>query len=245
MNKLGPVNQEVPGIQKSEEEILRELVVANEKISQLEVDKEKLVDENARLKKENEKLSELASKDSLTGLHTRRYFEEETEKYIDNYRKFNSPEGNRRKKSIESGDLSVFMCDIDSFKKINDTFGHDFGDKILVRVGEIIRSQIRNNDIVCRWGGEEILVSLPGASGEVAAKKAEEIRALVCKIADEFKEKYPEFARIKELETSVSIGVASFGEGLDLGSTVKLADKSMYKAKEAGKNRVVVWTPEV
>ena len=123
------------------------------------------------------------------------------------------------------------MADIDDFKKVNDTYGHAVGDQVLVEVAKIITNDVRDEDCVCRWGGEEILV-LIRESAETAAFVAERI----CKdIAA---------ARIDTDSTKIAItltlGVAQYKNGENIYSVIERADSCMYTGKSRGKNQVVM-----
>lgn len=174
----------------------------------------------AELKVENKKLKHDLIHDHLTGLKTRKYFEERVEETISSLK---NPENEKRKEGFSS--FSVLFCDIDNFKKINDALGHKEGDNVLKKVSEIINSKVRAVDIVCRWGGEEIMVGLLGADENEAAEKAEEIRIAVER-------------EIKNIGVTISIGVASYEKGLNMKLIVERGDKAMYLAKEEGKNKV-------
>ena len=125
----------------------------------------------------------------------------------------------------ELKNYSLLLIDIDHFKNINDTYGHDVGDKILETLGEVLKKSVRAGDIVCRWGGEEFLVILPDTSIKEAVKIAEKIRKKV---------KENSFDNVK---ITVSIGIAAF-EG-DFEKAFKKADENLYKAKKSGRDRVV------
>lgn len=148
-------------------------------------------------------------RDKLTGAFTRSYFEEE-KKYI---------------RSAYSS-YTVLMMDIDFFKKINDTYGHDVGDKVLRAVAGIIRKSVREEDLVIRYGGEEFLVLLKnGTSLSVAERIAERIRKNV------------ESSKVEGLKVSISVGVAQHHE---LEKAIKLADEALYVSKRGGRNRTTV-----
>ncbi|MEF9425655.1 MAG: GGDEF domain-containing protein, partial [Candidatus Mariimomonas ferrooxydans] len=128
--------------------------------------------------------------------------------------------------------VGVMMIDIDHFKQINDTHGHQKGDEVLKKVAGIIKGKIRASDIVGRYGGEEILVFLPEVKSEALTDTAEKIRSGVEKGTEE------------DIPVTISIGCT---KGLirgdvekELAGLIKTADECMYKAKEAGRNRVVV-----
>jgi len=164
--------------------------------------------------------------DSLTGLKTRNFFNEEALKF------FNSisveREKKRRKSSFE--EISFIFFDIDFFKNINDTHGHLAGDEVLKAVARTIEGSIRDEDIACRWGGEEMVVALLGADESEAKRKVEEIRLLVEKLV---------FKNTAELKVTLSAGVASFYGGANFEDVLAQADRALYKAKEGGRNKVV------
>jgi len=130
--------------------------------------------------------------------------------------------------------IGVIMLDIDHFKAFNDGFGHAAGDQMLRSIGKLILSHLRAGDIACRYGGEELLLILPEATVEAAARRAEDLRT-----------------RAKKLEVThgdtalgpvtVSLGVAVFpGNGRTRDELLASADASLYKAKQGGRDRVVV-----
>jgi len=126
---------------------------------------------------------------------------------------------------------SLLMLDIDDFKKINDGYGHDFGDKVLTDLGQVLLKCIRNYDDVVRYGGEEFLVVLYRAGIKEALTVAERIRQKF------WETKYDE---VPGLRVSVSIGVAEGTGTENLWETIKRADTALYEAKRKGKNRVEV-----
>ena len=117
----------------------------------------------------------------------------------------------------------MLFCDLDKFKEINDTRGHNEGDAVLKKVSEIIKSKVRAFDIVCRWGGDEIAVGLFGANEEEAAKTGEKIRATVEK-------------EMKGTGVTMSIGAVAYEKGLSMESTITRADEAMYLAKQKRNN---------
>ncbi|ACM93567.1 diguanylate cyclase [Nautilia profundicola AmH] len=122
-------------------------------------------------------------------------------------------------------DYSVLVLDVDHFKQINDTYGHNVGDEILKRFVDVVRNTIRKNDIFCRWGGEEFVIILPDTDKETAKLVAEKIRKTV------------ENTDFDNLKITVSIGVAQ--KEKNFNETFKIADMKLYEAKELGRNRVV------
>jgi diguanylate cyclase (GGDEF)-like protein len=173
--------------------------------------------------------------DPLTGLKTRAFFEEEVSTFLEVIlQQGESPEAGapRRKERFGFRNLSVIFFDIDHFKKVNDTYGHNTGDLVLKLVAQTIQASLRTGDTVARWGGEEIVASLLGATEEDAAAKAEEIRKQIEKL---------KFKGVPKLSVTISAGVAGYIKGLDLHKLVKRADQALYEAKEDGRNRVAMY----
>ena len=123
--------------------------------------------------------------------------------------------------------LGVIMLDIDHFKQINDTHGHLTGDRVLVELAGIIRSQLRSTDIVGRWGGEEFLVIFHGTSLAVMTEVAEKLRVAIAEAA------FPKVGT-----ATASFGLTVYLPGDTAESLVDRADKALYKAKSGGRNRV-------
>lgn len=168
--------------------------------------------------------------DSLTGLKTRAFFEEETQTYLD---AIAGVDAGKRREWFGFKNLSVLFFDVDHFKKINDNFGHDMGDKVLKKVSETIMTSLRGGDTAARWGGEEIVASLLGAHEKDAKIKAEEIRQSIEKI---------KFTDSPDLKITVSIGVATVQSGMNCHDIVRCADKAMYIAKKKGRNKVISYS---
>ncbi len=160
-----------------------------------------------------------SSIDKMTGTYVRKYFEKLLVQTIEVANDLNQH-------------LSIIMCDIDHFKSVNDTYGHQRGDFILQEVGKVIRESIRATDYVGRYGGEEFIVLLPGAGKTVAFEIAEKIRI-------NFKEAH---LLGEEVDLTTSCGVASFPEdGTTKDLIIEKADQALYNAKERGRNQTVVW----
>ncbi len=186
---------------------------------------ERLKNENAELKALIEQLKKDAIHDKLTGLKTRDFL---MTKLNDDVEVISGPErkAERRKKKFET--LSVLFCDIDFFKEANDNHGHDFGDKILKEVGELLEANVRESDTVCRWGGDEMVISLSGANEREATQKAEQLRKKI----EELVEKYKEDPAYSDFKISLSIGVSEFKNGLSAEELTERGDRAMYLAKE-------------
>ena len=126
------------------------------------------------------------------------------------------------------------MLDIDFFKKVNDTYGHDFGDKVLIAVAKASRNQLRKTDLLARFGGEEFCFLFAETDLNGAALIAERIRLAISKL--EF-----HFEKIR-FSVTVSIGVSGLLDSNDnMENMIKRSDTSLYKAKENGRNRIVIW----
>ncbi len=193
--------------------------------------------EESKLKKRIEELENLVEvletdliHDKLTGLKTRGFFEQEVKTYFSVASRSSSRETSRRRGWFGFSQISIIFFDIDNFKSINDTLGHQVGDDVLKSVAETIKISVRDGDIAARWGGEELVVALVGASEKDAMYKAEEIRSHV---------EETRFGKYPDLKVTVSGGVSSANLGLTFEDTVDRADKALYKAKHSGKNRIV------
>ena len=193
--------------------------------------KDKLI---AELQNEIVQLEDNLIHDPLTGLKTRAFFDHEVSVFLDIIRQSHPySDSSKRKERFGFRNLSIIFFDLDFFKKVNDKHGHDAGDVVLKKVAETIALSMRAGDTVARWGGEEIVVSLLGASEKDASIKAEEIRQMIEKL------KFPE---LPGLEVTISAGVASSENGLSLEELIKRADQALYKAKESGRNKVVTYS---
>jgi diguanylate cyclase (GGDEF)-like protein len=127
------------------------------------------------------------------------------------------------------GDLSIIMVDIDHFKKVNDTFGHESGDMVLKEVASVLKNNIRQTDFIGRWGGEEFIIICTATNLEEASNLANKLR-----------EKVKEYSYSVKSEQTASFGVASFIADEDSKSFFVRADKALYNAKKLGRNRVEV-----
>jgi diguanylate cyclase (GGDEF)-like protein len=161
-----------------------------------------------------QELTRAATVDSVTGLYNRRYFEDRLQAELQRARR-------------QQQSLALLMVDIDDFKRINDTFGHQAGDRALKEVAELLRSGVRIFDDCARYGGEEFTILMPGATAEMAVQAAERVRRRI-----------EESSRRDNLTITVSVGVAMLGDGETSDDLIGAADGALSAAKQAGKNRV-------
>jgi diguanylate cyclase (GGDEF)-like protein len=163
-----------------------------------------------------EQLQDQAERDWLTGLHNRRYFARELDRLLTEQR---------------SGWFSLAVVDLDHFKSINDRFGHEIGDHVLVRVATLLCDVLRQSDIVVRSGGEEFLVLMPATEARAAIACCERICQ---RIRDESWEHIA-----AGLAVTASVGVASTDDPDQLAALTRSADQRLYEAKRSGRDRVV------
>jgi diguanylate cyclase (GGDEF)-like protein/PAS domain S-box-containing protein len=166
-----------------------------------------------------ETLRNQAIRDGLTGLFNRRYLEETLERELSRGKRQGNP-------------LGVIMLDLDHFKEYNDTFGHNAGDELLCALGQLLQEEVRREDIACRFGGEEFLLIMPGASLEIVQERANKLNLSVKRL-------HKNSPGLKPI--TISAGVAIFpdhgGNGKDV---IRAADAALYRAKEAGRDCVMV-----
>ena len=171
------------------------------------------------LKETQRYLKELASTDPLTKLYNRRYFIEIGTSLLHlAYR--------------DKIALSLIMIDIDNFKSVNDTYGHDIGDKVIINIATIMNLCARESDVACRFGGEEFILLLPATSKTGGVTLANKLRKRIESSVIESEQ--------GRFNVTVSIGLTTLQEKDDLDTLIKRADIALYKAKESGKNRVCV-----
>ena len=156
----------------------------------------------------------LATTDSLTGIANRREFSRVLEVEMERAKRYGAP-------------LSLLMYDLDHFKRVNDTFGHDVGDDVLRAVTEVAKANIRTSDVAARWGGEEFLVLMPQSNLAAARSAAEKLRQAIGQ------------CRFDKVNTiTVSFGVTEWTPQDDSNALLKRVDDALYQAKENGRNRV-------
>jgi diguanylate cyclase (GGDEF)-like protein len=188
-----------------------EMAAARRQADALALKNRQLEEANAELAEAREQLRELADRDPLTGLHNRRYL--------------------ARTSAREHAEaVSFAVADIDHFKAINDVFGHQVGDRVLVRIAELLVTHLRTQDVVVRLGGEEFALLMPGAEPPEASVCCERLREVI--------EEEPWEAIAPGLAVTASFGVASAAAGCDFGELERTADDRLYAAKRAGRNQI-------
>jgi diguanylate cyclase (GGDEF)-like protein len=166
------------------------------------------------------RLETVAARDSLTGLDTRRAFEAKAARVMEHC-------------SARQHGFACLLFDLDHFKRINDQHGHDVGDAVLKQVALALQAGVRADDIVCRWGGEEVLVLLSKCGRTDAGERAEALRAAVGAIRA--------VSLSSGSRVTTSVGVACFpDDGEDLAHVIRSADRALYRAKAAGRDRVAL-----
>ncbi len=159
-----------------------------------------------------------ARTDELTGLSNRRDMKEQLDKEFYRHQRHNSY-------------FSVILMDIDHFKDVNDTHGHDAGDAVLTEFAALVKELSRKIDVISRWGGEEFLMLLPDTSLVQALAMAERLRSAV--------EAHSFNYKIKTIPVTISVGVCSISQNSDINSLLKQTDIHLYEAKIKGRNRVI------
>ena len=191
---------------KELEETRKELEEKVERLEQLEEE----------LRETNKVLKNQAITDSLTGLFNRRFFIDSLSRKLYDSNRYFWP-------------LSLFMFDVDNFKEINDNFGHVFGDKVLAKIGEILKTGMRKTDYAGRYGGDEFLILFTNASKDVAFNLAEKIRNAIKEV---------EFEEHPEVKVTISGGLLENVNDINPDSFINKVDKMLYKAKKNGRDRV-------
>jgi len=176
--------------------------------------RQELAERNEQLLAQAFKMEELATHDALTGVYNRRKFNELTAVELERVRRYGEP-------------LSFVLLDIDHFKRVNDTLGHEAGDEVLVALAEVLRDAVRAVDSVARWGGEEFVALLPQVEEGGAVELAERLRLTVRE-------------RALAGGVTVSCGVAQHRPPESADDLFARADRALYRAKEGGRDRVEV-----
>lgn len=172
---------------------------------------------NNKLTQMNNELAKFAKLDALTGLYNRRGMEPYFDEFCNSGKNF-----------------FVCLCDIDDFKRVNDSYGHEAGDDVIKTVARIIRHDIRTGDYVCRWGGEEFVFMITADTEKEAIEVVEAIRSDI--------ENFVMLFNGTCIRFTLTLGVTHYNQGENIGETIARADENMYQGKRAGKNVVVMGT---
>lgn len=186
----------------------------NAKINRLirklkEIDDPELTELVHELIEERHNLNNEIKIDSLTGTYNRRIIE-----------------------TITNCSIMV-MCDIDNFKNINDTYGHSTGDEVIKKVAQIISSNIRGNDYVCRYGGGEFLIAFTKCNGDIAKERMKKIQKDILMLIT-----------LPDFEVTISVGISKHNEQEDINALIKEADDALYESKTYGKDKITVYEKE-
>ncbi len=178
-------------------------------------------EKNQQLEKSLKRVEEVAATDPLTGLYNRRHFGKVVEQLFNEAQRYDT-------------DLSCVMIDLDGYKQLNDSYGHQIGDQLLVVAGKVISANMRKMDVAARYGGDEFVLLLPRAGSQEAG-------GVVTRIRDEYRQGSAIVLRRNEGVT-MSIGIGSMKSDLPAGSEqlIAVADGALYQAKGEGRNRIVV-----
>lgn len=170
-------------------------------------------------------LEELSHRDALTGVYNRRFMEAELQKEFKRVERY-------------GGKLSVLFLDLDFFKKVNDTYGHQAGDKVLIEVTQRISDIVRTTDYLARYGGEEFAIILPETDTTGGLIFANRVKQVI--------EKTPVFYEEHTILVTASLGLSEYCEGVEsYDALLDQSDKALYVAKKQGRNRVVCYLPDM
>jgi len=167
-----------------------------------------------------ERLTDQSIRDPLTGLFNRRYMEQTMQREM-------------LRAAQNQTKIGIIMADIDHFKNFNDKHGHEAGDELLIKIADFFKYEIRGSDTACRYGGEEFILILPGASTEGTHKRAEHIREEVKNLRAYFRDRMLP-------SITLSMGIATYPDhGTALSDLIQVADAALYRAKEQGRDRTI------
>ena len=190
---------------------------ANAKIETLKTRLEETQEESAQLRERLVIQRAHAQLDPLTKLPNRQAYDHQLNSEYSRWQRYDKP-------------LTMIIADIDFFKKINDTFGHAAGDKVLKTVARVLQTNLRDTDFIARFGGEEFVILMPETQMDAATKVAEKLRTTIMEC--------PFHSSNRKVPVTMSFGVCEFKKGDTIDSVFDKADKALYQAKESGRNKV-------
>jgi diguanylate cyclase len=210
-SQLGNIRQALDTYQHGDQtqQLAMQLETLGAKIKTMEVEAEK---NRTTLEKHRQK----ALQDPLTELPNREAYNERATAEVQRWQRYGRP-------------LSVAIFDIDHFKRINDTFGHQAGDRVIKVIGRSIAKRLREVDFFCRYGGEEFVALMPETDSKTALAVLEKVRESIANAAFNYKE--------QPITITVSVGLTEFKAGDDLEAAFERADQALYSAKSSGRNR--------
>ncbi len=213
-NKIENINKNIE--KKKEQDILR--LKENEKsLEELSRKMNELKSEAEAMKNRSQEAELESLYDNLTGLYNRKAYNQKVAETLANLERYN----------VSS---SLLICDIDFFKKINDTFGHHIGDQVLIKIAQLFKDKVRKNDFIARYGGEEFIIILPHTPLEGAMIAGENIRSYIEKTRFSFKG--------IDIPVTISIGIGAFKKEDNATTVFERADAALYLAKRSGRNIV-------
>jgi diguanylate cyclase (GGDEF)-like protein len=169
------------------------------------------------IKNKNKELNELLITDGLTKLYTRGYLMKKMKEEKTRYKRYKAS-------------FSLIMCDIDHFKKVNDTYGHDAGDLILKKISKLMQNSSREQDTIARWGGEEFMILLPETT-------IEEAHAVAQRILETLREKVYTYEE-EEISLTMSFGLTMYEDKESIDELIKRVDEKLYEAKDNGRDQI-------
>ena len=212
----------VMGLQSGADDYLTKPIMEPELLARLNTGK-RLVEMERSLRQAMEENRRLSIIDALTGVFNRRYLMEQLAKELERSARYHHP-------------LSLMLCDVDHFKRINDNYGHQCGDETLVQFSQVLRSCLRETDWIARYGGEEFVIVLPETTLSAATQVAERCRTALAK--------EPLKMSDQTLSVTASFGVSGWQEsvpaGTDINKLIAVADAGVYASKQDGRDKVTV-----
>jgi diguanylate cyclase (GGDEF)-like protein len=220
---------EVPNI-STLEQLEQKMNELHARVSELEEDKRILIEENTHLSKALESVQKFAMEDMLTGAASRHYFLQRMKEHLSLLE--HQPSDKRSGHHIKN--LSVMFFDLDQFKSVNDTYGHDAGDRLLKAVATCLKDLTREEDTVCRWGGDEFVACFP----DVDEKNSKFIADRIYNKLTDYLTSYLTEEKI-DIPVTISFGIANYEQGMSIDELIKRADHAMYHVKKSGKDGYV------